>query len=55
MMDPEEKKVAYAADITYGVGNEFGFDHLRDQWPTIQVNEYKDLTIMRLSMKWTVS
>ena len=30
MMDPGSKQVAYAADITYGVGNEFGFDHLRD-------------------------
>ena len=30
LMDPEQKKAAYAADITYGVGNEFGFDHLRD-------------------------
>jgi preprotein translocase subunit SecA len=29
-MTPEEKKAAYAADITYGVGNEFGFDYLRD-------------------------
>ena len=26
----EEKKVAYAADITYGTNNEFGFDYLRD-------------------------
>lgn len=25
-----EKQQAYAADITYGVGNEFGFDYLRD-------------------------
>lgn len=30
MMDPEAKKVAYQADITYGVGTEFGFDFLRD-------------------------
>ncbi|WP_088104295.1 accessory Sec system translocase SecA2 [Halalkalibacter urbisdiaboli] len=29
-MDQETKKAAYAADITYGVGNEFGFDYLRD-------------------------
>jgi preprotein translocase subunit SecA len=28
--DPDEKKLAYQADITYGVGTEFGFDHLRD-------------------------
>ncbi|WP_133408109.1 preprotein translocase subunit SecA [Parashewanella tropica] len=27
---PEEKKQAYAADITYGTNNEFGFDYLRD-------------------------
>jgi len=28
--DPEAKKAAYAADITYGTNNEFGFDYLRD-------------------------
>ena len=29
-MGSQEKKVAYAADITYGTGTEFGFDYLRD-------------------------
>ncbi len=29
-VDKEEKKRAYAADITYGTNNEFGFDYLRD-------------------------
>ncbi|MCS4503820.1 Protein translocase subunit SecA [wastewater metagenome] len=29
-MDPEDKRAAYAADITYGTNNEFGFDYLRD-------------------------
>ena len=29
-MPPEEKREAYAADITYGTNNEFGFDYLRD-------------------------
>ena len=29
-MDPEERRIAYAADITYGTNNEFGFDYLRD-------------------------
>ncbi|WP_150548525.1 preprotein translocase subunit SecA [Pseudomonas marincola] len=29
-MPPEEKRSAYAADITYGTNNEFGFDYLRD-------------------------
>ncbi|HEY8353648.1 MAG TPA: preprotein translocase subunit SecA [Methylophilaceae bacterium] len=29
-MSHEEKQKAYAADITYGTNNEFGFDYLRD-------------------------
>lgn len=29
-ISPEEKNQAYLADITYGIGNEFGFDFLRD-------------------------
>ncbi len=29
-MPNEEKRKAYAADITYGTNNEFGFDYLRD-------------------------
>ena len=29
-MDRAEKKAAYAADVTYGTNNEFGFDLLRD-------------------------
>ncbi len=28
--DPATKRAAYAADITYGTNNEFGFDYLRD-------------------------
>ncbi|MDY0205471.1 MAG: preprotein translocase subunit SecA [Pseudomonas sp.] len=28
--DPNEKRAAYACDITYGTNNEFGFDYLRD-------------------------
>jgi preprotein translocase subunit SecA len=29
-MEPQLKREAYAADITYGTNNEFGFDYLRD-------------------------
>ncbi|WP_423601289.1 preprotein translocase subunit SecA [Roseateles sp. MS654] len=29
-MPREEKQAAYAADVTYGTNNEYGFDHLRD-------------------------
>jgi preprotein translocase subunit SecA len=29
-MEPDDKRKAYQADITYGTNNEFGFDYLRD-------------------------
>ncbi|MDA2810247.1 preprotein translocase subunit SecA [Nocardiopsis sp. RSe5-2] len=29
-MKPEARRAAYAADVTYGTNNEFGFDYLRD-------------------------
>lgn len=29
-MEPDEKRRAYACDVTYGTNNEFGFDYLRD-------------------------
>ncbi len=33
-MEHADKQVAYAADITYGTNNEFGFDYLRDNMAT---------------------
>jgi preprotein translocase subunit SecA len=33
-MDHADKQSAYAADITYGTNNEFGFDYLRDNMAT---------------------
>ena len=35
-MSHDEKKEAYAADITYGTNNEYGFDYLRDNMVTHQ-------------------
>lgn len=35
-IDPSEKKLAYEADITYGIGTEFGFDYLRDNMAASQ-------------------
>ncbi|MCP4329178.1 MAG: preprotein translocase subunit SecA [Alphaproteobacteria bacterium] len=29
-LDDDERRLAYAADVTYGTNNEFGFDYLRD-------------------------
>ncbi|MBR6794154.1 MAG: preprotein translocase subunit SecA [Clostridia bacterium] len=37
-LKPEEKKAAYAADITYGTNNEFGFDYLRDNMALYKEN-----------------
>ena len=34
MQPYEEKRVAYAADVTYGTNSEFGFDYLRDNMAT---------------------
>jgi preprotein translocase subunit SecA len=33
-MRPEERRAAYACDVTYGTNNEFGFDYLRDNMAT---------------------
>ena len=33
-MDPDERRKQYAADVTYGTNNEFGFDYLRDNMAT---------------------
>ncbi|MDH4285805.1 MAG: preprotein translocase subunit SecA [Gallionella sp.] len=33
-MPHDEKQAAYAADVTYGTNNEFGFDYLRDNMAT---------------------
>jgi preprotein translocase subunit SecA len=37
-MESANKQTAYAADVTYGTNNEFGFDYLRDNMAT-QVSE----------------
>ena len=41
-MKPNEKKEAYACDITYGTNNEYGFDYLRDNMVI-----YKDQLVQR--------
>ena len=40
-MDPADKQQAYAADITYGTNNEFGFDYLRDNMATQPSERYQ--------------
>ena len=41
-MEPEERQVAYNADITYATNNELGFDYLRDNMVT-----YKERLVQR--------
>lgn len=41
-MDNDERKAAYAADVTYGTNNEMGFDYLRDNMVT-----YKEQRVQR--------
>ncbi|MDI6601661.1 MAG: preprotein translocase subunit SecA [Thermoanaerobacteraceae bacterium] len=41
-MDNAQRKIAYAADITYGTNNEYGFDYLRDNMVI-----YKDQAVQR--------
>ena len=41
-MTNDERRVAYACDITYGTNNEFGFDYLRDNMVI-----YKEQLVMR--------
>ncbi|MCL7486998.1 MAG: preprotein translocase subunit SecA [Desulfobulbaceae bacterium] len=38
-MDDEARREAYAADVTYGTNNEFGFDYLRDNMK-FDINDY---------------
>ncbi|HEX2641321.1 MAG TPA: hypothetical protein VHL50_12135, partial [Pyrinomonadaceae bacterium] len=37
-LDDRERKISYAADVTYGTNNEFGFDYLRDNMKFQLVN-----------------
>ncbi|MEG0369368.1 MAG: SEC-C metal-binding domain-containing protein, partial [Hungatella sp.] len=41
-MTPDERRVAYACDITYVTNNELGFDYLRDN-----MSIYKEQTVLR--------
>ncbi|MCU1717610.1 preprotein translocase subunit SecA [Pseudomonas sp. 5P_3.1_Bac2] len=40
-MPPDDKRAAYAADITYGTNNEFGFDYLRDNMAFSQEEKFQ--------------
>ena len=54
-MDFEEKRQAYAADITYGTNNEFGLTTSAIIWQCAPMPWYSAIYFMRLSTKSTVS
>ena len=47
-MDDAEHKKAYAADITYGTNNEFGFDYLRDNM------KFDDISIVQRELNFAI-
>ena len=50
---PEQKRVDYAADITYGTNNEFGFDYLRDNMRRQNSTKFSGVTHSRSLTKST--
>ena len=54
-MDPALKRESYAADITYGTNNEYGFDYLRDNMVIHRQNMCSGSYPLRSSTRWTAS
>ena len=52
---PVTRREAYAADITYGTNNEFGFDYLRDNMVTASTSASSASTTSRSWTRWTTS
>ncbi len=46
-LQAQEKQAAYAADITYGTNNEFGFEYLRDNMVFSLVKKFSVHYIMQ--------
>lgn len=53
VQDTESKRKAYAADVTYGTNNEFGFDYLRDNMEYEVSHRRQRGLFMPSSMRWT--
>ena len=49
------KRAQYAADITYGTNNEFGFDYLRDNMATSRAKQVSEVTTTASLMRSTRS
>ena len=52
---PVSRKEAYAADITYGTNNEYGFDYLRDNMKFNLEDYVQRECILPLLTKWITS
>lgn len=44
-LSPEEKRAAYAANITYATNSELGFDYLRDNLAHSAQDRFQKLTL----------
>jgi len=53
--DDDVKRTQYAADITYGTNNEFGFDYLRDNRSTSSTRWFSASSSSVSSTRWTPS
>ena len=52
----EQRRAAYAADITYGTNNEYGFDYLRDNMKYSRAQMvHRPFNFSRSSMRWIQS
>ena len=54
-VSPGVRREAYAADITYGTNNEFGFDYLRDNMAWSKADPCSAATTSRSSTRSTRS
>ena len=54
-MTSQEKKAAYACDITYGTNNEMGFDYLRDNMVTYKERKVQRGHAYAMWTRWTPS
>jgi len=54
-MTRDEKQAAYAADVTYGTNNEFGFDYLRDNMVHDTADRVAPASPTPSSTRWTRS
>ena len=55
-VQPQDRRKAYAGDVTYGTNNEFGFDYLRDNMVVYKAAAWCSAAMLTPSWtRWTPS